>query len=232
MNILRNRTDEKDIPLGLTAMRTYSRGITPSAQAPTKRASSSGGKSRKTPQHKHIPEKHEREGSNFAYFVATSKATTMSATLSRVPKADSFKLGEPEEPASRGSVERCRGRRGRRVSRFRFRGCGGHFRGHKGRGQYRLVYNINTTEDISSHASPTEAKLATSKTVPQRRFNNGNRNNRTDNFPHRIHINAINHNQSATDLENPVNNYATVQQELLIPLQVHQTSSDMNSFSY
>ncbi|KAL0209993.1 hypothetical protein P9112_010077 [Eukaryota sp. TZLM1-RC] len=55
------------------------------------------------------------------------------------------------------------------------------------------------------------------------------RNSITGNFPNRIHITAINHNQSTIDLGNPVNNFPTDQQNLLIPLQIHQTSSDINN---
>ncbi|KAL0226050.1 hypothetical protein P9112_013374 [Eukaryota sp. TZLM1-RC] len=240
MDVLRNRANEEDIPLGLTAMRTYSRGVTPSAQAPTKRARRSGGKSRGTPQHKYIPEKHEREGSKFCTFCSNVEGNNPvghtvfeckdpRCARSRVPKEERFRLGEQEAPASRGSVERGRGGRGRRVHRFKFRGRGGRYRGHKGRGQYRPIHNINTTEDISSNASPTESKPTRSSTVPHRRINNSNRNSRTGNFPNRVHINAINHNQSTTDLGNPVNNFPTAQQNLLIPLQIHQTSSDINS---
>ncbi|KAL0210805.1 hypothetical protein P9112_009103 [Eukaryota sp. TZLM1-RC] len=180
------------------------------------------------------------KGQNSIHSAATSKVTILLATLysnakdprcagSRVPREERFRLGEQEAPPSRGSVERGRGGRGRRVHRFKFRGRGGRFRGHKGRGQYRPVYNINTTEDISSNASPTESKPTRSSTVPHRRINNSNRNSRTGNLPNRVHINAINHDQSTTDLGNPVNNFPTAQQNLLIPLQIHQTSSDINS---
>ncbi|KAL0223318.1 hypothetical protein P9112_002708 [Eukaryota sp. TZLM1-RC] len=171
---------------------------------------------------------------NAVHSAATSKVTILLATLysnaktlvvleAEFPKKKD-RLGEQEAPASRGSVERGRGGRGRRVHRFKFRGRGGRFRGHKGRGQYRPIHNINTTEDISSNASPTESKPTRSSTVPHRRINNSNRNSRTGNFPNRVHINAINHNQSTTDLGNPVNNFPTAQQNLLIPLQIHQTS--------
>ncbi|KAL0214173.1 hypothetical protein P9112_006357 [Eukaryota sp. TZLM1-RC] len=240
MNVLRSRANEEDIPLGLTAMTTYSRKITPSAQAPAKRARRSGKKSRGTPQHKYIPEKHEREGSKFCTFCSNVEGNNHvgytvfeckdpRCARSRVSKEERFRLGEQEAPASRGSVERGRGGRGRRVHRFEFTGRGGRFRGHKGRGQYRPIYNTNTTEDISSNASPTESKPTRLSTVPHRRINNSNRNSRTCNLPNRVHINAIIHNQSTTDLGNPVNNFPTAQQNLLIPLQIHQTSSDINS---
>ncbi|KAL0215595.1 hypothetical protein P9112_007779 [Eukaryota sp. TZLM1-RC] len=240
MDVLRNRANEEEISLGFTAMRTYSRGVTPSAQAPTKRARRSGGKSRGTPQHKYIPEKHERERSKFCTFCSNVEGNNHvghtvfeckepRCARSRVPKEERFRLGDQETPASRGSVERGRGGRGRRVHRFKFRGRGGRFRGHKGRGQYGPIYNINTTEDISSNASPTESKPTRSSTVPHRRINNSNRNSRTGNFPDRVHINAINHKQSTTDLANPVNNFPTAQQNLSIPLQIHQTCSDINS---
>ncbi|KAL0205511.1 hypothetical protein P9112_000818 [Eukaryota sp. TZLM1-RC] len=240
MDVLRNRANEEDISLGLTAMRTYSRGITPSAQAQTKRARRSGGKSRGTPQHKYIPEKHEREGSKFCTFCSNVEGNNPvghtvfecidpRCARSRVSKEERFRLGEQEAPVSRSSVERGRGGRGRRVHRFKFRGRGGRLRGHKGRGQYRPIYNTNTTEDISSNASPTETKPIRSSTFPHRRINNSNRNSKTGNFPNRVYINAINHNQSTADLRNPVNNFPTAEQNLLIPLQIHHSSSDINS---
>ncbi|KAL0215653.1 hypothetical protein P9112_007837 [Eukaryota sp. TZLM1-RC] len=173
-----------------------------------------------------IPEKHEREGLKFCTFCSNVKGNNPvghtvfeckdpRCARSRAPKEERFSLGEQETPASRGSVDRGRGSRGRRVNRFR--GRGGRFSGHKGRGQYSFVYNTNITEDISSNTSPTESDLF------------DNRNSRTSNFPDRVHINAINHKQSTTDLANPVNNFPTAQQNLLIPLQIHQTCSDINS---
>ncbi|KAL0219842.1 hypothetical protein P9112_005495 [Eukaryota sp. TZLM1-RC] len=189
---------------------------------------------------KYISEKHEGEGSKFCTFCSNVEGNNPvghtvfeckdpRCARSRVPKEERFRLGEQEAPASRGSVERGRGGRGRRVHRFKFRGRGGRFRGHKGRGQYRPINNINTSEDISSNAFPFESKPTRSSTVPHRRINNSNRNSRTGNLPNRVHINAINHNQSSTDLGNQVNNFPTAQQNPLIPLQIHQTSADINS---
>ncbi|KAL0216384.1 hypothetical protein P9112_008568 [Eukaryota sp. TZLM1-RC] len=114
--------------------------------------------SRGTPQHKYIPEKHGRKGSKFCTFWSNVKGNNpvghtvfeckdSRCARCRVPNEERFRLGEQEAPASRGSVERGRGGRGRRVHRFKFRGRGGRFRGHKERGQYRPINNINTTED-------------------------------------------------------------------------------------
>ncbi|KAL0222669.1 hypothetical protein P9112_002059 [Eukaryota sp. TZLM1-RC] len=127
IDILRNRANEKDILLGLTAMRTYSRGVSPSAQAPTNRARRSGEKSRGTPQHKYIPERHERESSKFCTFCSNVEGNNPvghtvfeckdpRGVRSRVPKEERFRLEEQEAPAIRGSVDRGRGGRGRRVT--------------------------------------------------------------------------------------------------------------------
>ncbi|KAL0205299.1 hypothetical protein P9112_000606 [Eukaryota sp. TZLM1-RC] len=239
MELLRKQAErEEDIPLGLSTMRTFSRGATPSGPGTKRR---SGGGFKGTPQNKYVPERHEREGSKFCTFCNVTKGNNPightvfeckdpRCTRSKVPKELRFKIGEADQPARSGSVVRGRGGRGRRVSRFRGRGRGGHFRGHKGRGQYRPIYYINTQEDTSSTSSPSENVSASSSMTSHRRIDRfSNRVGNTGNFPNRKQINAINHNKSIADIGNPVNNSPTAQQFLLNTLQFHKPSSDINS---
>ncbi|KAL0207931.1 hypothetical protein P9112_010518 [Eukaryota sp. TZLM1-RC] len=224
MELLRKQAErEEDIPLGLSTMRTFSRGATPSGPCAKRR---SGGGSKGTPQNKYVPERHEREGSKFCTFCNVTEGHNPightvfeckdpRCTRSKVPKELRFKIGEADQPARSGSV---------------VRGRGGHVRGHKGRGQYRPIYYINTQEDTSSTSSPSENVSASSSMTSHRRIDRfSNRVRNTGNFPNRKQINAINHNQSIADFGNPVNNSPTAQQFLLNPLQFHKPSSNINS---
>ncbi|KAL0215548.1 hypothetical protein P9112_007732 [Eukaryota sp. TZLM1-RC] len=151
-------------------------------------------------------------------------------TRSKVAKELRFKIGEVDQPARSGIVVRGRGGRGRRVARCRGKGRGGHVKGHKGRGQYRPIYYINTQEETSSTSSRSENVSANSSMTSHRRIDRfSNRIRNTGNFPYRKQINAINRNQSIADFGNPVNNSPTAQQFLLNPLQFHEPSSDINS---
>ncbi|KAL0215894.1 hypothetical protein P9112_008078 [Eukaryota sp. TZLM1-RC] len=102
---------------------------------------------------------------SFVHSATSSKEITLLVTRflnvktpvvrSKVPKELRFKIGEADQPARSGSA---------------VRGRGGHFRGHKGRGQYRPIYYINTQEETSSTSSPSENVSASSSMTSHRRI--------------------------------------------------------------
>ncbi|KAL0223817.1 hypothetical protein P9112_003207 [Eukaryota sp. TZLM1-RC] len=228
MELLRKQAErEDDISLGFSTMRTSSRGANPSGPDAKRR---SGGGTKGTPQNKYVPEIMNGRDLSFVHSATSPKEITLLVTRNKVLKELRFKIGEADQPARSDSVVRGRGDRGRLVSRFRGRGRGGHFRGHKGRSQYRPIHYINTQEETSSKSSPSENVFASSSMTSHRRidrFSNSVRN--TGNFPNRKQINAINHNQSIAVFGNPVINSPTAQQFLLKFLQFHKPSSDINS---
>ncbi|KAL0220057.1 hypothetical protein P9112_005710 [Eukaryota sp. TZLM1-RC] len=161
MDILRNRTNEEDIPLRLTAMKTYSRGIAPSTQAPARQAKRSEKKSREADQHEYIPEKHERKGSKFCTFCYNFEGDNPighnvfecrdpRCSKSKGPKGETFKFEKFDELASRSSVERGQCGRNRRVNKVKFRGRGDRFRG-----QYKpCKRKMYLFEFTSAHFAP------------------------------------------------------------------------------
>ncbi|KAL0206826.1 hypothetical protein P9112_012537 [Eukaryota sp. TZLM1-RC] len=162
MDIFRNRANKEDIPLRLTAMRIYSRGVISSTQVPTKRARRTRGQFKGTPQHRYIPERHIRDGSKFCTFRRNVEGNNPighnvierkgpHCARSKVPKEQRLKIGQFDEPADRDSVKRTQGRRSKGVNRFRHRGCGGHFRGHKDRDQYYCILPIRAPGSILEH---------------------------------------------------------------------------------
>ncbi|KAL0226232.1 hypothetical protein P9112_013556 [Eukaryota sp. TZLM1-RC] len=193
MELLRKQAErDEDILLGLSTMKTYSRGVTPSNSGAKRR---SGGGSKGTPQNKYVPERHERDNSKFCTFCNVTEGNNPTGhtvfeckdphcTRSKVPNELRFKIGEADQAARSGSVVRGRGGRGRRVSRFRGRGRNGHFRGHEGRGQYIPFYYFNTQEETSSISSPSENVSASSSTTFHRRIDRfSNRVRNTGTFP-------------------------------------------------
>ncbi|KAL0207729.1 hypothetical protein P9112_012357 [Eukaryota sp. TZLM1-RC] len=239
MELLRKQAErEEDIPLGLSTMRTYSRGVIPSGPGSKRR---SGGETKGTTQTKYIPEIHERDGYKFCTYCNVTKGNNPightvfeckdpRCTRSKIPMELRFMICEADQPVRGGSVVRGQGGRGRPVSRFRGTDRGGHFRGHKGRGRYRLINHINTQENTSSITSASEDESASSSMSPHSRIARFiNRIRNTGNFPNRKQTNAINHDQSIADFGNPVNNSPTAQQFLLNFLQFHKPSSDINS---